>query len=184
MFINKMISSILNVKEIGKTIKKAVYIPFTQVEAVFEGKATSPTSEIIIKPCNERLMTWRSNSVEHNRSDPLPTLMSFPMMKKTLCTYRGQELHEANPSPIINMKENLVLYLIQNSQRKRHSWIYFIMIDNMHYVILRIWEQDSVPWCGENQNKILEVLGNTFNLHSNSTFCPRSVVSQSVSKGE
>ena len=46
-----------NVKEIGKTIKKAVYIPFTQVEAVFEGKATSPTSEIIIKPCNERLMT-------------------------------------------------------------------------------------------------------------------------------
>ena len=59
-----------------------------------------------------------------------------------------------------------------------------LLIDNMHYVILRIWEQDSVPWCGEIQNKILEVLGNTFNLHSNSTFRPRSVVSQSVSKGE
>ena len=82
------------------------------------------------------------------------------------------------------LKENLVLYPIQNSQRKRHSWIYFIMIDNMHYVILRIWEQDSVAWCGEIQKKILEVLGNTFNLHSNSTFRPRSVVSQSVSKGE
>ena len=64
-----------------------------------------------------------------------------------------------------------------------HGSISF-MIDNMHYVILRIWEQDSVSWCGEIQNKKLEVLGNTFNLHSNSTFCPRSVVSQSVSKGE
>ena len=64
-----------------------------------------------------------------------------------------------------------------------HGSISF-MIDNMHYVILRIWEQDSVPWCGEIQNKILEVLGNTFNLHSNSTLRPRSVVSQSVSKGE
>ena len=56
MFINKMISSILNVKEIGKTIKKAVCIPSIQVEAVFEGKAMSPTNEMIIKPCNERLM--------------------------------------------------------------------------------------------------------------------------------
>ena len=58
------------------------------------------------------------------------------------------------------------------------------MIDNMHYVIFRIWEQDSVPWCGEIQNKRLEVLENTFNLHSNSTLRPRSVVFQSVSKGE
>ena len=48
-----MISSILNVKEIGKTIKKAVYIQPTQVEAIFEGEATSPTGEMIIKPCNE-----------------------------------------------------------------------------------------------------------------------------------
>ena len=57
MFINRMISSTLNVKEIGKIIKKAVYIPSTQVEAVFEGNVTSPTSEMIIKSCNERLMT-------------------------------------------------------------------------------------------------------------------------------
>ena len=57
MFINKMISSILIIKEIGKTTKKAVYIPSTQVEAVFEGNVTSPTSEMIIKSCNERLMT-------------------------------------------------------------------------------------------------------------------------------
>ena len=34
------------------------------------------------------------------------------------------------------------------------------------------------------KNKILEVLGNTFNLHSNSTLRPRSVVSQSVSNRE
>ena len=56
-FVNKMISSILSVKEIGKTIKKAAYIPSMQVEAVFEGEATSPTSEMIIKPRNERLIT-------------------------------------------------------------------------------------------------------------------------------
>ena len=57
MFINRMISSTLNVKEIEKTIKKAMYIPSTQVEAVFEGNVTSPMSEMIIKSCNERLMT-------------------------------------------------------------------------------------------------------------------------------
>ena len=57
MFINRMISSTLNIKKIGKTIKKAVCILSTQVEAVFEGKVTSPTSEMIIKSCNERLMT-------------------------------------------------------------------------------------------------------------------------------
>ena len=57
MFVNKMSSSILNVKEIEKTIKKAVCIPSTQVEAVFKGKVTYPKSEIMIKPCNERLIT-------------------------------------------------------------------------------------------------------------------------------
>ena len=70
-----------------------------------------------------------------------------------------------------------------HSGSNKHGSILF-MIDNIHYVILRIWEQDSVPWCGEIQNKRLEVLGNTFNLHFNSTLRPRSVVSQSVSKGE
>ena len=57
MFINRMISSTLNIKKIEKTIKKAVCIPSTQVEAVFEGNVTSPTSEMIIKSYNERLMT-------------------------------------------------------------------------------------------------------------------------------
>ena len=57
MFINKMISSILNMKETEKTLKKAVYIPPIQMEAVFEGEAISLTGEMIIKPCNERLMT-------------------------------------------------------------------------------------------------------------------------------
>ena len=56
MFINWMISSTWNIKKIGRTIKKAVYIPSTQVEAVFEGKVTYPTSEMIIKSCNKRLM--------------------------------------------------------------------------------------------------------------------------------
>ena len=75
-----------------------------------------------------------------------------------------------------------VTYKTHNRSDK-HGSISF-MIDNMHYVIFRIWEQDSVPWCDKIQNKRLEVLGNTFNLHSNSTLRPRSVVSQSVSKGE
>ena len=52
-----MISLISNVKEIGKNIKKAVYIPPILVEATFEGEATSLTGEMIIKPCNKRLMT-------------------------------------------------------------------------------------------------------------------------------
>ena len=54
--------------------------------------------------------------------------------------------------------------------------------DNMCYVSFRIWKQECVPWCGEIQNQRSEVLGKTFNLHSNSTWCPRCVVSQSVSK--
>ena len=56
MFSNRMISLSLNVKEIKRIIKKAVYIPPIQVEAAFEGEAASPTSKMIIKPCNERLM--------------------------------------------------------------------------------------------------------------------------------
>ena len=58
------------------------------------------------------------------------------------------------------------------------------MIDNMHYVNFKIYEQENIPWCGEIQNQKLEVLGNTFNLHSNSTLRPRSVISQSISKGK
>ena len=42
-------------------------------------------------------------------------------------------------------------------------------INNIFYVNFRIQEQESVPWCGEIQNQILKVLGNTFNLNSNST---------------
>ena len=57
MFVNKMSSSILNVKEIGNTIKKAVCIPPIQVEVVFEGKVTYLMSKVMIKPCNKRLMT-------------------------------------------------------------------------------------------------------------------------------
>ena len=56
MFVNKMSFSILNVKEIVKTIKKAVCIPSTWVEAVFKGNVTYPMREIMIKSCNERMM--------------------------------------------------------------------------------------------------------------------------------
>ena len=33
---------------------------------------------------------------------------------------------ETSGAATANMKKNLVLYPIQNSQRKQHSWIYFI----------------------------------------------------------
>ena len=56
MFVNKMSFSILNVKEIVKTIKRAVCIPSTQMEVVFEGTETCPMKETMIKPCNKRLM--------------------------------------------------------------------------------------------------------------------------------
>ena len=100
MFVNKMSFLILNVKEIVKTIKKAVCIPSTRMEAVFEGKVTYPTRGIMIKPCNERLMILKSNSIEHNRNNPFPTLMSPLMMKMILYTDRDLELHQANPSPV------------------------------------------------------------------------------------
>ena len=90
MFVNKISFSILNVKEIVKTIKKAVCIPSTRMEAVFEGKVTYLTRETMIKPCNERLMSWRSNFVEHNRNDPLLALMSPPKMKKILYRQRSR----------------------------------------------------------------------------------------------
>ena len=41
--------------------------------------------------------------------------------------------------------------------------------DNMCYVSFGIREQECVPWYGEIQNQRSEVLGKTFNLHSNST---------------
>ena len=103
-----------------------------------------------------------------------------------------------NSVVLVSLNNHLVIFIIYmnkvkenwfcipyktHSRSNKHGSISF-MIDNMHYVILRIWEQDSVPWCGKIQNKRLEVLGNTFNLHSNSTLRSRSVVSQSVSKGE
>ena len=61
----------------------------------------------------------------------------------------------------------------KHRQRKNNRSTLF-SIDNMYYVSFRIQEQVSVPWCSEIQNQILEVLGNTFNLHSNST-CAQEV---------
>ena len=103
-----------------------MYIPPIQVEVAFEGEATSSTGEMIIKPYNKRLMTWRINSIEHNKSDPLPAPMSLPMMKRTLFIDRGQDLHQANPSPMIKSvitKENTEALLAKELEMtlwKRH----------------------------------------------------------------
>ena len=57
----------------------------------------------------------------------------------------------------------------KDTQRKINGSTSFA-IDNMYYVNFRIEEQENVPWCSEIQNQRLKVLGNTFNLHSNSTY--------------
>ena len=43
-------------------------------------------------------------------------------------------------------------------------------IDNICYANFRIQEQVSIPWYNEIQNQRLEVLRNTFNFHSNSSY--------------
>ena len=57
MFVNKMNSSILSVKRIWTTTKKAAYKRSTQVEVVFKGKVIQFMSKVTKKLCNERLMT-------------------------------------------------------------------------------------------------------------------------------
>ena len=60
----------------------------------------------------------------------------------------------------------------KHTQRKNNGSTSFT-IDNIYYLNFRIYEQESVPWCGEIQNQKLEVLGNTFNLHSNSAYAQK-----------
>ena len=57
----------------------------------------------------------------------------------------------------------------KHTQRKINGSTSFA-IDNMYYVNFIIQEQKSVSWCGEIQNQRLEVIENTLNLHSNSTY--------------
>ena len=57
----------------------------------------------------------------------------------------------------------------KNTQRKINRSTSF-SIDNMYYVNFRIEGQENVLWYGEIQNQRLEILENTFNLHSNSTY--------------
>ena len=57
----------------------------------------------------------------------------------------------------------------RHTQRKINESTSFA-IDNMYYVNFIIQEQKSVSWCGEIQNQRLEVIENTLNLHSNSTY--------------
>ena len=78
------------------------------------------------------------------------------------------------------LEKHMFLSHTKHTQQKINRSTSFA-IDNIYYANFRIQEQVSVPWCNEIQNERLEVLENTFNLHSNSTLCPRSVVSQSVS---
>ena len=129
-----------------------------------------------IDPCTEG--SWSNNFMQKFENTKITVFLNSKTQSHVIQTwYENLAL-----IPIVGNNWFCISYKTYSGSNK-HGSISF-MIDNMHYVIFRIWEQDSVPWCGEIQNKRLEVLGNTFNLHSNSTLCPRSVVSQSVSKGE
>ena len=80
------------------------------------------------------------------------------------------------------LEKHIFILHTRHTQQKINGSTLFA-INNMYYANFRTQEQESIPWCGEIQNQRLEVLENTFNLHSNSTLCPRSVVSQSDSNG-
>ena len=72
------------------------------------------------------------------------------------------------------LEKNMFLSHTKHTQQKINRSTSFT-IDNIYHANFRIQEQVSVPGCGEIQNERLEVLENTFNLHSNSTLHPRSV---------
>ena len=55
-FVNKMNSTILSVKRIWTTTRKAACKRSTQVEAVFGEKVVQCMSKVMKKLCNERLM--------------------------------------------------------------------------------------------------------------------------------
>ena len=74
-----------------------------------------------------------------------------------------------NVSVIILLVKHMFVSHTKYTQRKINGSTSFA-INNMYYVNFRIYEQESISWCDEIQNQRLEVFGNTFNLHSNSTF--------------
>ena len=58
-----------------------------------------------------------------------------------------------------NCWKNTCLYRIQNIRRGKINGSTSFAIDNMYYVNFRIKEQESIPWCGEFQNKDQKYLG-------------------------
>ena len=72
-------------------------------------------------------------------------------------------IHKYHDHPKQSILEKHGLYAKHMQQKINRSTSF--AIDNMYY---------GVPWCGEIQNQRLKVLGNTFNLHSNST-CAQEV---------
>ena len=99
-FVNKTNSTILSVKRIWTITRKAACKRSIQVEVVFEEKVMQCVSKVMEKLCNERLMIYKGNFVEHNGSNPLPALMFLLMTKKILSTDNGQELHLVSLFPV------------------------------------------------------------------------------------
>ena len=75
---------------------------------------------------------------------------------------------QASTDGVMKLMEKCIFVMQTKHMQRKINGSTSFAIDNMYYISFRIYKQESVPWCGEIQNKILEVLGNTFNLHSNS----------------
>ena len=85
----------------------------------------------------ERFPTHRRSKLHPRGDDPFQFLerindnaykLDLPSKYNISATFNISDLSpfDVGDDSRMNLKENLVLYPIQNSQRKRHSWIYFI----------------------------------------------------------
>ena len=108
-----------------------------------------------------------------SRQDTRQNISSQQFWKNLLSVFRDWKSHSQGSREL--SRENLVGKIDVRSGKKNGSTS--LENDNMCYVSFRIREQECVPWCGEIQNQRSKVLGKTFNLHFNSTWCPRCVVS-------
>ena len=88
----------------------------------------------------------------HNESSGLGAL-SPPISFKTRMTSSLENSLSNDSLPFIEVLEKYMsVSHIKHTRRKINGFTSFA-IDNMHYVNFRIYEQESVPWCGEFQNK-------------------------------
>ena len=79
--------------------------------------------------------------------------------------------------------KNTCLYHIQNIRSRKLTNLLHLQLITCTMLVSEFKNKKAYLGAMKFKNKSLEVLRNTFNLHSNSTWCSRIVVSQSISKG-